>query len=135
MQFIEPDLNILPDACICRNCRDSLSNGRKKPNNYKPRWSRVAPIIKPCEVSGCIEPACRCTKLATKEEITQNLQCPLDNLENFETNLCDNHYRNLHKQISPAVTNGSVEYALLLFVAATTKVLEHVPNPNYLLNI
>ena len=102
LQSIEPDLNILPDACICRNCRDSLSNGRKKPNNYKPRWSRVAPIIKPCEVSGCIEPACRCTKLATKEEITQHLQCPLDNLENFETNLCDNHYRNLHKQISPA---------------------------------
>ena len=54
LQSIEPDLNILPDACICRNCRDSLSNGRKKPNNYKPRWSRVAPIIKPCEVCPCI---------------------------------------------------------------------------------
>ena len=25
LQSIEPDLNILPDACICRNCRDSLS--------------------------------------------------------------------------------------------------------------
>ena len=100
LQSIEPDLNILPDACICRNCRDSLSSGEK---NRNPRWSRVAPNTKPCEVSGCFEPACRCTKLATKEEISQHLQCPpLDNLENMETNLCDKHYRNLHKQLSPA---------------------------------
>ena len=96
LQSIEPDLNILPDACICRNCRDSLSSGEKNRN----RWSRVAPNNKPCEVSGCIEPACRCTKLETKEEISQHL--PLDNLENMEINLCDRHYRNLHKQLSPA---------------------------------
>ena len=63
----------------------------------------IAPNTKPCEISGCIEPACICTKLETKEEISQHLQCPpLDNLENMETNLCDKHYRNLHKQLSPA---------------------------------
>ena len=29
LQVIEPNLNIPPDACICRNCRDSLSSGHK----------------------------------------------------------------------------------------------------------
>ena len=80
-----------------------MSSGEKNRNNYNPRWSRVAPKTKPYEVSGCIEPACRCTKLATKEEISQHLQCPpLDNLENMEIYRCDKHYRNLHKQLSPA---------------------------------
>ncbi len=102
LQSIEPGLNILQDSCICRNCRDSLRNGEKHPTNYKPRWSRVAPIAKPCEVSECFGLASRCTTLATKGEIANYLQCSLDNLENSETNLCDNHYRNLHKQISPA---------------------------------
>lgn len=102
LQSIEPDLNIRPDSCICRNCRDSLSNGEKNPSIYKPRWSRVVPTIKPCDVSLCTEASCRCTKLASKHEIAELLQCSLDNLENTETNLCDSHYRTLHKRISPA---------------------------------
>ena len=85
LQSIEP---YSPRCMHLSNCRDSLSSGGKNSNNYNPRWSRVAPNTKPCEVSGCIEPACRCTKLATKEEISQHLQCPLlDNLENMETSL------------------------------------------------
>ena len=104
LHAIEPDLNIPADACICRNCRDSLSNGRKHPDNYRPRWLKVSTgIMKKCDVPGCIEHALRCTKLATREEIRQHLQCPpLTSPDKMETDLCNKHYRILHKQVNPS---------------------------------
>ena len=105
LQSIQPDLNVPLDACICRKCRDNLSAGQKNPDNYHPRWAtgHAQAIVSTCEVSGCIEAACRQTKLASREEIQKYLQCPpLANLPNDKTSLCDMHYRLLHKRMNPA---------------------------------
>ena len=101
---IEPELSVAPDACICRNCRDSLSSGHRNPDHFQPRWSRVgaSSSVLECEVPGCTKPACRCTQLASKEEIRCHLQCgPLTDRSGKDTNLCDQHYRDLHKQTNP----------------------------------
>ena len=102
----ETNLNIPPDACICRNCRDSLSTERKTPDSYKPRWARVAASTSTtqcCEVPGCAEASCRRTTLANREEISHHLKCsPLSNSGSPETSLCDGHYRTLDKLVNPA---------------------------------
>ena len=36
LKTLEPELNIAPDACICRNCRDSISSGQRNPDSYNP---------------------------------------------------------------------------------------------------
>ena len=51
---------------------------------------------------GYAELASRCTRLAEKEKIRQYLQCAaFENIESSDTNLCDKHYRALHKHINP----------------------------------
>ncbi len=101
LQSIEKNVQIEPDSCICRNCRENLSCGRKQ-NDYRPRWINKG-VCKPnCEVIGCGQTASRCTKLANKEEIGRYLKCSLQQSQMQETHLCDKHYRMLHRQLSPA---------------------------------
>ena len=83
---------------------ESLSTGLRNPDTYQPRWLRVgtSSTRTECEVPGCAELASRCTRLAEKEKIRQYLQCAaFENIESSDTNLCDKHYRALHKQINP----------------------------------
>ena len=104
LQGIESELVVAPDACTCRNCRDSLSTGLRNPDTYQPRWLRVgtSSTRTECEVPGCAELASRCTRLAEKEKIRQYLQCAaFENIESSDTNLCNKHYRALHKHINP----------------------------------
>ena len=107
LKTIEPGLALKPDTCICRNCRDSLISLHKSPVKLCPRWSRVAAASRGtviiCEILKCSESAWRCTKVANKDEIKLHLKCALipgaDNSE--ETNLCEKHYRSLHKLMKP----------------------------------
>ncbi len=89
------------DACICRNCYSNLFSGRKN-KDYKPRWRKTKASKPYCEVIGCGVISSRCTKLASKEDISSNLQCTLPPSQKHETHLCDRHYRDLHRQLSPS---------------------------------
>lgn len=103
LQAIEPELSVTPDACICRNCRNSLSSGLRNPEGYKPRWLRVGTArgTMECEVPGCATPAYRCTRLASKEDISRHLHCAVLGTTGNNTNLCDEHYRALHRHTRP----------------------------------
>lgn len=107
LKTIEPGLAINPDTCICRNCRDSLTNLHKSPVELRPRWSRVAAASRittiTCEIPECYEQACRCTRVASKDDIRLHLKCAsFTDKDNYEqTNLCENHYRSLHKLMKP----------------------------------
>ena len=104
LRELEPDLNIGPEAYICRNCRDDLGTGQKNVENYQPRWVRKSFTCNntACEVPGCDQPAARATKLGTREEIGRILNCtPLDGEGHPQTKLCNDHYRALHKKLNP----------------------------------
>ena len=41
------------DSCICLNCRDSINNGMKSPDAFKPRWKKKE--REECYMHGCSE--------------------------------------------------------------------------------
>ena len=58
LKDLEPDLDISPDTCICRNCHDSLCSGQGT-ENFQPRWTRLASCSsKICEVATRMYQAC-----------------------------------------------------------------------------
>lgn len=41
LESIELELSIRPDRCICQNCWDCLSSGKKNPESVSPRWKYI----------------------------------------------------------------------------------------------
>ena len=62
LRDIEPEMSIDATACICRNCKADLANGKKDPAHYHPWWTARTPCDTPCEVPNYEDPACRSTK-------------------------------------------------------------------------
>ena len=96
LRDIEPEMFIDATACICRNCKADLANGKKDPAHYHPRWTARTPRDTPCEVPNCEDPACRSTKLGTRELL---INCQPQNMG--EVKLCSKHYVELYKQLHP----------------------------------
>ena len=64
----EPHINIQPDSCICRLCKDDVSKIHNA--DYVPRWNRA----KKQEYANCFIPGCnnsvhRVTKLVDKQSL------------------------------------------------------------------
>ncbi len=93
---IRPD--IMPQSCICRNCRDNLAGGQKDPTNYHPRWIQRTDT-KLCEVPECDKPASRSTKLGDRALLSTLFNC--SDTASDQTNLCSSHYRVLHRELNP----------------------------------
>ena len=104
LESIEPDSHIGPDSCICWNCQDCLTSGKKDPENFSPRWKETK-HDSVCDVSGCTEPTFRSTKLADRQRINKLLKCALksscSNDDSPSTPLCNRHYHSLHKEMNP----------------------------------
>ncbi len=95
LRSIEPDLTIQPDSCICRNCNDNLRKGQKDPENFRPRWRKERSTHMMCEISDCNEPVSKTTQLASREEVSERLECSLTQnvtSNSTSTHLCAKHY-------------------------------------------
>ena len=106
LKEIEPELDILPDTCICRNCHNSLRLVENTPDNVQPRWTLQGSMSGTCEVPECNQPAWKCTTLVPREDIGTILECtPLgaDGCSSEGTRLCVLHYRTLHKHLKPEI--------------------------------
>lgn len=99
LQRYEPSLDIQPDSCICRPCRNELLKDFTEVG-FVPRWRKVdkSPTLT-CFVPGCINSATRMTKLASKETLSKffsscenldPLASPADTEEGIP--LCTEHY-------------------------------------------
>ena len=86
LRDIEPEMFIVATACICRNCKADLANGKKDPAHYHPRWTARTLCDTPCEVPNCEDPACRSTKLGTRELLSDLFNCQPQNMG--EVKLC-----------------------------------------------
>ena len=107
LKSMEPHLSIQQESCICRNCHESLRKGQKDPENFSPRWRKehTHHMCAECEVASCSEPVSRSTQLASRDEISDFLQCTLDirsaNSKTTTTDLCDKYYRAVQKKLNP----------------------------------
>lgn len=99
LRDIEPEMSIDARTCICRNCRLDLANGQRDSANYHPRWAPKTQCDDTCEVPNCEDPACRSTKLGTKELLRDLFNCQPKN--EVETKLCSKHYLELYKKLHP----------------------------------
>ena len=73
LRRLEPNKIINSESCICRNCRDSLSNGLKDPANFQPRWRKENTMSVKCQVLECQEKATRSTNITSREHINNIL--------------------------------------------------------------
>ena len=102
LKCIEPHLSIQQES---RSCHESLRKGQKDPENFSPRWRKEPNhhTCAECEVASCSEPVSRSTQLASRDKISESLQCTLDirpaNSKSTSTDVCDTHYRALQKKL------------------------------------
>ena len=103
----EPSLDILPETCICRLCRDDLSKLDHK--DYTPRWIKISQTRdkKTCCVSGCSAACYKVTKLASKVTLNKLFDTPCENESPLLGNdhdscpLCQEHYGVLYRYLNP----------------------------------
>ena len=98
----EPSLDILPETCICRLCRDDLS--KLGDEDHTPRWKKLNKTRdkKTCYVSGCSGASYKVTKLASKATLDKLFDTPCENESPISGNdhhegypLCQGHYRGI----------------------------------------
>ena len=83
----EPFLNILPDSCICRLCRDDLS--KLSNEGHIPRWRKIkcSADKRPCYVPQCRKPSSKVTRLASTSTIHEFFQIPSEQIHLSTVNL------------------------------------------------
>ena len=136
LRRLEPDKIISPDSCICRNCRDSLSNGLKDPANFQPRWRKENKSIAKCQVLQCIENDSQTTNITSREHINDILPLiPISpsSANSSHTNLCDNHYRTLHRYLNPQNYNYKCTTCGISLQHSPLGGFRHCPNPTLVL--
>ena len=111
LQILEPSLEIQPDSCICRLCRDDMKNINDE--GFTPRWRKVAKKseIKMCCVPGCVQLFKKNTKLVNREAIVSlfgetndggdTLLCRSGEDSEQGVGLCMEHYGALYRHLNP----------------------------------
>jgi len=106
----EPSLNILPESCICRLCRDDLSKLGNE--GHIPRWRNIEVKMgtgtKICYVPACSNPSFKVTQVANKTTLEKLLDISSENMppvpaSNEEKGypLCKEHYWALYQEVNP----------------------------------
>jgi len=106
----EPSLNILPESCICRLCRDDLSKLGNE--GHIPRWRNIevkrGTGNKICYVPACSNSSFKVTQVANKTTLEQLFDISSENIppvpaSNEEKGypLCKEHYGALYRQVNP----------------------------------
>ncbi len=104
----EPSLNILPETCICRLCRDDLS--KLDDIDYIPRWIKISQTRdkKTCYVPGCSASCYKVTKLASEATLNRLFDAPCENEspllgkdQHDGCPLCQEHYGVLYRHLNP----------------------------------
>ena len=103
----EPSLNILSETCICRLCRDDLSNLGDE--DHVPRWKKVneTSVKKICYVADCSNASFKVTKLASKATFDELFdtpsenECPISPEAQGGYPLCQEHYGVLYRHLNP----------------------------------
>ena len=104
----EPSLDILPDSCICRLCRDDLS--KLGSEGHTPRWRKMKQnnVKRVCYVSGCSNPSSKVTQLANKATLDMLFSTASENEPPTSTSddegmypLCQEHYGLLYRHLNP----------------------------------
>lgn len=107
----EPFLNILPDSCICRLCRDDLSKLGNE--GHTPRWRKINIKCnadkRACYVPECCNPSTKVTRLASMATIHELFEIPSENQhhtpacdEDLGYPLCQEHYGVLYRHFNPS---------------------------------
>ena len=128
----EPLLNILPDSCICRLCRDDLSKLGNE--GHTPRWRRINTKCntdkRVCYVPDCCNPSIKVIRLASKGTINELFQIPSENQhhtlacdENPGYPLYQEHCRVLYRHLNSAHFNKQSKTCkkLMSFLTKTRK--------------
>ena len=99
LRAYEPSLNIQPDSCICRLCRDDIN--KIVDENFIPRWKK-RDQKKLCAVPKCANFSTKCTQMVNRSTLCTLLEIAeteLDECEGFP--LCSEHYGTLYRKIKP----------------------------------
>ena len=102
LRDIEPEMFIDATACICRNCKADLANGKKTlpiTTHGGQLGLRVTHHVRYLIVKTPPPPPCRSTKLGTRELLSDLFNCQPQNMG--EVKLCNKHYVELYKQLHP----------------------------------
>ena len=99
----EPSLQIMPESCICRLCRDDID--KLSQNGFVPRWRKNKQQTQPtCQIPNCTDNVEKVTKLGTKSQIFHFFGFPnacSSSSDGEETPLCEKHYKDFYKHINP----------------------------------
>ena len=99
----EPSLDIQPDSCICRLCRDDVSKICN--DGYIPRWRKLKRHeCAHCSILGCTNSVSKVTKLVAKANLCDILGVEIENAEPSDeegTALCMEHYGALYRHLNP----------------------------------
>ena len=122
----EPSLDVQPDSCICRLCRDDIS--KIDDDNFMPRWRKNN------QKNKCFLPDCTNISSKTTQLVDYSRLCNLFNIseENSEYSnmkqfpLCSEHYGTLYKQLNPTNRNCRTCSKVITDTSKTRK----CPNPS-----
>ena len=109
LQEYEPTLDINPESCICRSCRNDVNNiGDDK---FVPRWRKhTITTEKNCYVPGCNSTASKVTKMTDRATVhtfycSENESSENENTEDLSsegTPLCTYHYGAWYRHLHPS---------------------------------
>ena len=99
----EPHINIEPDSCICRLCRDDVS--KICDPDYVPRWNKAKKSdYTNCFIPGCNNSVHKVTKLVGKQSLCNFFGVVIANANSSDeesTALCLEHYGALYRHLNP----------------------------------
>ena len=100
-QYVEPDIDIKPDSCICRSCRDDV-NKIDNPS-FTPRWRKSKTASKAhCRIPGCSNAADRVTKITNRPTMCELLGAEIEYAEScYDEEATPIHYGALYKALNP----------------------------------
>ena len=110
LKAYEPTVSIMADSCICRLCRDDVTNS--KSDQFVPRWRKNRSpehVNKHCEIPACTDAIHRVTKLANKTliyeyfgvQVSSTSESTSESSCEEETALCLSHYSDFYHHKNP----------------------------------
>ena len=111
LQEYEPSLDIKPDSCICRNCRNDVSSIGK--SGFVPRWRKESAAESvaesdACEAIQCCVRGCKNSECRIAKVIHESIVCTVFNMPEVENStddgipVCHKHYKRLYRFINPS---------------------------------
>ena len=106
LRVYEPSINIQPESCICRPCRNEINNISE--DGFIPRWRK---LMNKCTQTKCCVPNCtsnvhKVTKLVDKVTVSKFFNAQNENTEpesatDEGAGLCKEHYGAWYRHINP----------------------------------